>query len=47
LKRNLIERGYPERLIHETLSEVNHETLSEVKFENRNAALTQKPKVNK
>ena len=32
-KRNLIERGYPERLIHETLSEV--------KFENRNAALTQ------
>ena len=38
-KRNLIERGYPERLIHETLSEV--------KFENRNAALTQKPKENK
>ena len=38
-KRNLIARGYPERLIHETLSEV--------KFENRNAALTQKPKENK
>ena len=38
-KRNLIERGYPERLIQETLSEV--------KFENRNAALTQKPKENK
>ena len=38
-KRNLIERGYPEMLIQETLSEV--------KFENRNAALTQKPKENK
>ena len=38
-KRNLIERGYPERLIQETLSEV--------KYENRNAALTQKPKENK
>ena len=38
-KRNLIERGYPEILIQETLSEV--------KFENRNAALTQKPKENK
>ena len=38
-KRNLIERGYPERLIHETLSEV--------KFEKRNAALTQKLKLNK
>ena len=38
-KSNLIARGYPERLIHETLSEV--------KFENRNAALTQEPKVNK
>ena len=37
-KRNLIERGYPEMLIQETLSEV--------KFENRNAALTQKPKEN-
>ena len=34
-KRNLIERGYPEMLIQETFSEV--------KFENRNAALTQKP----
>ena len=38
-KRNLIERGYPEMLIQETFSEV--------KFENRNAALTQKPKENK
>ena len=38
-KRNLIERGFPEMLIQETLSEV--------KFENRNAALTQKPKENK
>ena len=38
-KRNLIERGYPEMLIQETLSEV--------KFDNRNAALTQKPKENK
>ena len=38
-KRNLIERGYPEMLIQETLSGV--------KFENRNAALTQKPKENK
>ena len=38
-KQNLIERGYPEKLIQETLSEV--------KFENRNAALTQKPNENK
>ena len=38
-KRNLIDRGYPEMLIQETLSEV--------KFENRNAALTPKPKENK
>ena len=38
-KRNLIERGYPEMLIQENFSEV--------KFENRNAALTQKPKENK
>ena len=38
-KRNLIERGYPEMLIQETLSEV--------KFENRNAALAQKLKENK
>ena len=39
LKRNLVERGYPERLIHETHSEV--------KFENRNATVTQKLKVYK
>ena len=38
-KRNLIDRGYPEMLIQERLSEV--------KFENRNAALTPKPKENK
>ena len=37
-KRNIIDRGYPEMLIQETLSEV--------KFENRNAALTPKPKEN-
>ena len=38
-KRNLIERGYPEML--------TQEALSEVKFQNRNAALKQKPKKNK
>ena len=38
-KRNIIDRGYREMLIQETLSEV--------KFENRNAALTPKPKENK
>ena len=39
LKTNLIERGYPEKL--------TQETLSEVKFESRKEALTQKQKQNK
>ena len=39
LKTNLIERGYPEKL--------TQETLSEVKFESRKETLTQKQKQNK
>ena len=38
LKTNLIERGYPEKL--------TQETLSEFKFESRKEALTQKRKQN-